>query len=470
MDTRLNFSQQMQQRMSMSPQMIQSIQIMSLPVEDLRERIFEEVEKNPALEILGDGKFINRGPVDNTRVSTRVGSSVESDDFQAFIENTQGYQESLQDHLLAQIRVIPLTEDELRIGERIIQNLDDKGFNASDPENILDATDSLGTMQKVLQIVRNLDPVGTACNNVEESLLVQAQSYSNCPPLVTEILKNHFPLMGKKRPALIQKALEERGVSCTLKRVEEAMDFIKTLDPYPARWFSKGKNSYVEPEIFIRRASEEETEETGNKFIVDFADDIIPQVGLSNIYTQLLENKRLEGDEKKFLQDSIKEGKWFLSAIEMRKTNIVKIVQYIVAFQELFFDKGPGYLKPLRLKDIADVLEIHEATVSRIVNSKYLQCEWGLFNLKYFFTNAVSTTLIKSSEDNENKVPMVASKESVKHVLQEIIQEHEKDPGGKKLSDEKLSKLLAERGVSVARRTVAKYRSELQIESSFDRT
>ncbi len=469
MDTRLTYSQQMQQRMSMSPQMIQSIQIMSLPVEDLRERIFEEVEKNPALEVLSDGKFSNRGPVDTTRVSSRVGSSVESDDFQAFIENTQDYQESLQDHLLSQLRVIPLTEDELRIGERIIQNLDDKGFNASDPENILDATDSLGTMQKMLQIVRNLDPVGTACKNVEESLLFQAQSYSTCPSIVPEILQNHFALMGKKRPALIQKALEDSGVSCSLEVVEEAMDFIKSLEPYPARWFSNGKNSYVEPEIFIRRASPEEIEEVGTKFIVEFADDIIPQVGLSTIYTQLLENKTLVGDEKKFLQDSVKEGKWFLSAIEMRKTNIIKIAQYIIAFQELFFEKGPGYLKPLRLKDVADVLEIHEATVSRIVNSKYLQCEWGLYNLKYFFTNAVSTTVIKSSENKDNKIPVVASKESVKHVLQEIIQEHEKDPSGKKLSDEKLSKLLAERGVSVARRTVAKYRSELQIESSFDR-
>ena len=475
---RFNLNQQFRQNMRLSAKMIQSINLIAMPIEELREHIYEEAEKNPALEILRDSH--REAPF--VRTSARSGSAAESDAWQAFLESTGAAEESLQEHLLAQLALLPLSEDERRVGEHIIQNLDDRGHNSVPPENLLSAADPLSLLAKMLKIVRSLDPPGTACTDVRESLAVQAEQKKDAPPLALLILKLHFDVLEKKRSALICKALNARNVACTPGEVEGALEFIKTLDPFPARRFmpAGGGIQFAVPEIYIRRATEEEREEQGSAFIIEFTNDGLPQIAVSPVYEKLaLQNT--DSRSKRFAAAAVREANGFMHMLELRTKSIYAAIAAIVAHQYDFFDKGPGNVRALRMKDIAEEIGVHETTVSRIANGKYIQCEWGIYEIKYFFSSAVTHTHVKntlpfSAQHKQGaaglppEMPAVPdSKEAVKHRLREIIETHEKN-GGKKLSDAKLAGILAGEGISVARRTVAKYRSELNIHSSFDRS
>lgn len=466
-DIRFNYTQNMQQQLRMSPQMIQSIALMSLPTEELCERIYEEVEKNPALEIVKDAQLEHL----SVHVSSRNANSSASDDWQAFLESAPAHAESLQEHLLFQLALLTLTDDERRIGERIIQNLDSHGFNGTDPENLLTIDDPLSLMAKMIGIVRRFDPQGTACANFQESLRVQAEFSQNAPPLAIIILRSHFAILEKKRSPLICKTLQELGVECSIDEMEQALNFIRSLEPWPARQFDSVDSNvqYVVPEILVRRIAPEDeyntsqTEDEHNRgFVIEFLRGNLPQIELSPVYTQIVEEKKGDATTRKFALEAVQDAKWFVNAVLYRTKSIYRAVQAIVIKQHAFFDKGQGNLVPLRLKDIAEEIGVHEATVSRIANGKYLQCDWGIFEIKYFFTNAVQSARNFSAPINAD------SKESVKHQLRLLIEENKKSDA-KKLSDAKLSTLLADKGITVARRTIAKYRSELNIESSFDR-
>jgi len=188
-------------------------------------------------------------------------------------------------------------------------------------------------------------------------------------------------------------------------------------------------------------------------------DEEVPVLGINDFYTQLLrENKARDQKEvRSFVRDHVKDAQWFIRSIAQRNQTLLRISKAIVEFQRDFFRRGPKYLKPLTLKDIAQAVDVHETTVSRIANSKYIQTEWGIFELKYFFTNSISGAGSTGSQ---------FSKEGVKHRIREIIEEHS---SSKRLSDQKIADILAERGIKIARRTVAKYRQELDILSSYDR-
>lgn len=465
-DFKLNYSQKMQQQFRLSPQMIQSISLMALPVEELSARIYEEAEKNPAIEILKDAHI---EPM-SVHLSSRYRNSSASDEWQAFLESAPSHEESLQEHLLSQLALLTLTNDERRIGERIIQNLDSNGFNNTDPKNLLTMDDPLFLITKMLDIVRKLDPLGTACADVQESLLVQAKLFETAPVLAISILASHFIILEKKRSPLICKALKENGMVSTVDEVEEALTFIRSLEPWPARHFDSVNSTiqYVVPEVLVRRRLPDEDDQKNQikhhgGFVIEFLRGNLPQIELSPMYTQIASKKNIDGNTRKFTQEAVQDAKWFIKALLHRTETIYRAVQAIVIKQHIFFDKGHGSLVPLRLKDIAEEIGVHEATISRVSNGKYIQCDWGIFEIKYFFTNAVQSS--KNLATNTSR----DSKEAVKHQLRTIIEESETSDG-KKLSDSKLVALLAKRGIILARRTVTKYRSELNIESSFDRT
>ena len=469
-DLRLDYTQNMQQQMRLSPQMIQSISLMAMNAEELSECIREEAEKNPAVEITREAEW----EPSSVRVSSRSGNAAESDEWQAFLENVPAASESLQEHLLSQLSLLKLDDDEMRIGSRIIQNLDSRGYNSSEPENLLNADDPLSLLTEMLGIVRRLDPKGCACSGLQESLFVQAELAGNAPPLALTILKSHFGILEKKRGALICKALQSSGIPCTEQETEQALAFIRTLEPFPGRQFESASHGvhFAVPEVLVRRASEEEKEETGGDFIIEFINGSIPQVGISPLYEHLSGEKNADASSRAFAEKSVQQAKWFINTLKMREKTVYAAVCAIVERQKLFFYKGPGHLRPLRMKDIAEEIGVHETTVSRIANGKYLQCEWGLFEFKYFFTNAVSQKDAAPAQDERKSgagQSNPGSKESVKHLLKIIIDKNEQK-GIKKLSDAKLAELLEAEGVHIARRTVAKYRAELNIESSFDRS
>ncbi|WP_455160263.1 RNA polymerase factor sigma-54 [Treponema lecithinolyticum] len=482
-ELRLNYNQSFQQQMRLSPQMVQSINLLSLPLEDLHERLYEEAEKNPALEIINDG--IWEPP--SIRVSAKSGSAAESDAHQAFLESTPAAQESLQEHLLSQLALLPLSDDERQLGERIIQNLNDRGYNASDPASLLGKQDSTQSLKKMLGIVRRLDPVGTACADLQESLAVQAEQHTDAPFLALDILKHHFTVLEKKRAIRIRKALAEQGVQCTLEQTEQALEFIRSLNPFPASRFDKAGSEngirFAVPEVSVRKATDEEREETGNTFIIEFLKENIPHIGISPLYESIAQNKT-DKSSQHFALEALRDARQFIHALNMRTKTLTAAVYQIVLHQSVFFEKGPGNLIPLKMKDIAEKIGVHETTVSRLANGKYIQCEWGIFEIKYFFTNAATanrstaasntvplTSPVRSSISDSipaSTEPVAGSKEAVKYMLQKIITNAEKE-NSKKLSDAQLVTLLEKQGVHIARRTVAKYRNELHIESSFDR-
>lgn len=504
MEQNLSFTQQLSQQQKLSQQTIQAINLLSVPTLELSEKIYEEVERNPALEIVKDAS------VENTRIELNsskknyedVSNSSDSDVYQSFLESSPSREETLQENLLLQLSVSSLTDEEKSIAEKIIYSLDERGYFTVSLENLFveNSVDKLvdnsvnnsvenfspllisdfsvdKKLLEVLNKIQKFDPVGVICKNLQESLELQAKSklflsennYENedyidldseTKNLILEILHSHFELLKKPRANLIQKKLNEKGIDCTLSQVETSLEFIRSLDPYPAREFSTENPIFIRPDVFIRRFSEEELKEENDAnlekypFVVELKKSNLPTVKISQDFLDF------EGDNPQ-IKKAVNDAKNFLNAIHQRNLTLLKTSIEIVKYQIEFFEKGPLYLKPLRLKDIAEKIDVHETTVSRISNGKYIQCEWGLFEVKYFFSNAVSV----SENTDKSNLEKEHSKESVKQVLLSILKTEE----GKNLSDQKLSDKLAEKGINIARRTVAKYRKELNFDSSYDR-
>lgn len=453
MSTAMNLSQQQR----LSAQMLQTINILSLPVEELRDKIYEEVEKNPALEITHDSYYIPAGS---------------SQDFQNFFENIPTSNETLQEHLLVQLAEQNLLEPKKSICKGIVQSLNEKGF-FSIPKDALKKTlieqkilpktlDTQQVFDECIKIVQSFEPLGICATDIFESLQIQAKAFNDVPPLVFELLQNQ-ELLSTPRASLIQKKLAEQthtNMVVTTDDVSKALDFIRSLDPYPARQFdTENKTIFVSPDVIVTEATPEQIEDGSDPFIVELTQDSLPSIGLSNDFSKL---KTFSKEASKFVSTNTKAANFFMTALEQRKATMYKVSCIIVKKQADFFKKGVGNLKPLTMKTVADEAEVHEATVSRISNGKYLRCKWGLFELRSFFTNSISAPNTVGSQED-------ISKESVKYKIKAILDEAEKQNPNKKLSDEKVSQKLKEMGINIARRTVAKYRSELSIKSSFDR-
>lgn len=487
-------NQQLSQQQRLSQQMVQAISLLSISTNELAEVIYNEVEKNPALEI------IKNSSVENTGIRLKVSNSdakiksSDSDVYQSFLESSPSQSETLREHLLQQLNISPLTEEEQSIAEKIIFSLDERGYFVVPLEELFSErlveksvenfsplliTDS-PVDKKVLDVlhkIQKFDPIGVICKNLQESLELQARSklflsenkFENedyidldekTKDLILEILHSHFELLEKPRANYVQKKLQESGVSCSLEDVEKAIDFIRSLEPFPARQFSIEKPVFISPDVCVRRLSEDELLEEINEetkkypFVVELIKTNLPTVKISKDFIDYQNNNPQ-------IKKAVNDAKNFLNAIHQRNLTLLKTSIEIVKYQIEFFEKGPLYLKPLRLKDIAEKIDVHETTVSRISNGKYIQCEWGLFEVKYFFSNAVSV----SENTDKSNLEKEHSKESVKQVLLSILKTEE----GKNLSDQKLSDKLAEKGINIARRTVAKYRKELNFDSSYDR-
>jgi RNA polymerase sigma-54 factor len=460
-----------QQRLALSPQLVQSIKLMAMPFADLRDRILEEVEKNPALEIISD-PFESAGtrppPVAGVRVSSAVpsGGDDESDAHQDFIEAVPRRPDTLQGHLLAQLGEIPLPDDVRALAELVVQNLDRDGFHVVPPSE-LPGGDRPDVLSRALEAVRRLDPAGCATSGFQESLACQARLLYRAgddgrtirDPLldrIVDILENHFDFLAKGRPDALVKAFRahcaatgstESTDSIDLDEAEGIFSIIRSLDPFPGRAFDAAPESWVAPDVSVMRVDGDDGDagDAGGGFSVVINDEEIPVVGVSPFFMELGAGDTSARD---FAREAVKEAQWFIHTIERRNLTILKLVRALVVAQRDFFLHGPHRLAPLRMKDIAAEIGMHEATVSRAANGKYLQCEWGVFELKYFFSNEVSSS----------------SKQGVKELIREIVER-----STVALSDQKISDELASRGIKVARRTVAKYRGELTIGSSFDR-
>jgi RNA polymerase sigma-54 factor len=443
-----------EQRLKMNPQLYQSIRLMALPVVDLRETIQAELERNPALEVIEDKTTISLDSAlkeskeeddyfEATSDSgfTRRGTDEDADEQQKFIEGALSRPETLQEHLLWQLRLQPVDDDIRRIGELLIQNLDADGFH-KEPVDVLLKDEDPAKVAAALDLVRRLDPQGTCTADYKESLLVQAQLMPDAPDGILEALA-HLELLERGKIAEVAKKIKRSE-----EDVQEILERIKELSPFPGRQFDSSEVRYVTPDVQVVRKNDE--------FVIILNDEEIPVLGINPFFMKLSDGKDGEKPVRDFVRENIKEARWFIRSINQRNHTLLKVMRAVVEFQRAFFAKGPKYLAPLTLKDIAQEIGVHETTVSRIANGKYVQTEWGIFEIRYFFTNSISGAGSSGSR---------YSKEAVKEMIREIIQSEEGS-----LSDQDIADLLARRGIPLARRTVAKYRKELDLGSSYTRS
>ncbi|MCL1813820.1 MAG: RNA polymerase factor sigma-54 [Treponema sp.] len=449
------------QQLRMNTQLYQSIKLMELPILDLREKIDEEIERNPALEVLEEPAVVTRDAVADAYAKAVVaaGSDVyqkeedawfetssdagfirhgmDEDEHQNFLEGVISRPETLQEHLLWQLALETGENDIRRIGELLIRNLDDDGFHKEAPELLL-KNENPSDAGKALALVRSLEPPGTCTSGYRESLLVQARLLPDFSP-VMEAALDHLKDLEKGNFAETAQIL-----GCTKEELEACYNRIKEeLSPFPGRQFTHGETRYAVPDVEVRRKKD--------KLSVILNNEEIPIVGINPFFLKITK-KKIDGREvRDFVRENIREARWFIHCINQRNHTLLRVTRAIVEFQRPFFLRGPKFLVPLTLRDIAGELGVHETTISRTANSKYVQTEWGLFELRHFFTNSVS----RGSD---------FSKEGVKEILKEIITGEEK-----RLSDKDLTDMLAQRGIALARRTVAKYRKELDLGSSYTR-
>jgi RNA polymerase sigma-54 factor len=445
-----------EQRQKLSPQMIQSIKLMALPIQELKEQIQEELESNPALEVLEDKSTLSLESMPETddtasdnddlfENSSDPGfashSRSDDDSKRMFLEGAISRPETLQEHLLWQLRLQQLEQDEREIGEALIQNLDDDGFHKEDPYSILVGPDR-GTIDKMLGLVRSFEPAGTCCRDFRESLLVQAALDPTVPAAALGILRDHVELLEKGRHSEIQKRLK-----LSEEELKVALAFIKGLSPFPGRAYSTEEPRYVTPDLLVKLKE--------GDFVIVLNDEEIPVLGIDPFFDHLAEDKSGDRATASYVKDNIRRARFFIRSIHQRNQTLLKVARAVVECQRAFFVRGPKHLAPLTLRDVAKEIGVHETTVSRIAHSKHVQTDWGIFEMRYFFSNSISGAGSSGSS---------YSKEGVKQVIKEIINTEEAT-----LSDRDIVESLARRGIALARRTVAKYRQELDLDSSFGR-
>jgi RNA polymerase sigma-54 factor len=454
-----------EQRLKMSPQLYQAIKLLTLPLVDLRLKIQEEIEKNPALEIVEDHSTVSSdedsftkqkddySKADDYNIFEETSDSgyskyqgdEEDDSNRKFIEGAIARPESLQDHLLWQLRLQPIPSSLFRIGEILISNLDGNGFHIQPPENCIKLQE-LPFLEKVIPLIQKLDPVGCCTKDFKESLVVQIHNHPHPVPLAEDVVERYFDLLEKGKYKEIANKLKIKE-----NNIQEIVEFLNELNPLPGKNYATVPPDYVVPDIMVKLKD--------GDFVIILNDEEIPVLGINPFFTDIAVDKKHK-DEKnlnEFVSSSIKNARWFIKSIKRRNETLLKVCKAIIEFQRDFFRKGPKYLVPLTLKDIAEQVNVHEGTVSRITNGKYIQTEWGIFELKYFFSNSISGSGSRGSR---------ISKQSVKEQIREIVETEGK---ASHLSDKRIAELLLEKGIKIERRTVTKYRNELNIMSSYQR-
>ncbi|MBN2423842.1 MAG: RNA polymerase factor sigma-54, partial [Calditrichaceae bacterium] len=346
----------------------------------------------------------------------------------------------LPEHLLDQMHILPLSKTEQAIGEYLIWNIRDDGY--LDQQLILENVavlyhTTVETVEKVLKKIQMLDPTGVGSRNLRECLMVQLEEAGKTNSLSYKILNEYFDDFKNKRYDRLISALET-----TPEKMQEAVDEILRLNPKPGEGIFDTRSNYIVPDFTV--------EKVDDKFVVSLNDWNIPPLRISNTYKKMLmDRKNTDTETRQYIRKKVESARWFISSIYQRKFTMLKVMEAIIEKQKDFFNKGPEYIKPLIMREIAEMIEMDISTVSRVVNGKYVQMDYGVYELKYFFNERI-----------ENEEGEEISTRKIKNEIAEMIKkEDSKEP----LSDEKISQILKEKGFPIARRTVAKYREQLDI-------
>lgn len=473
----LSLSQRLAQTQKLSPQQIQYQKLLQLNTLALEQRIKTELEMNPVLEeelemsLDQDDKekdtdseveiedeysdkdneefaledYMNDDDFDHERINR----SPDEDQYQPLAPQ----RETLSEHLTEQLRLLNLDEDLYILGEEIIGNLDEDGYLKRELPEILNELEMFEhikiepqTAEDLLKRIQKFDPIGIASRSLKECLIVQLKESKSDPYnkyLAIKMLEDHYDEFTKRRFDLIKQRM-----NMTDESLKDTIELIQTMNPKPGEGnISSMEMNQVTPDFIVEKIDE--------NWVITLNDKSMPSVTISKQYLEMFNsNKRSKRNNReketyKFLREKFESAKWFIACIQQRRETLMKIMRAILERQYMFFEKGPKFLKPMIYKDIAEEIQMDISTISRVVNGKYVQSPMGIHELKYFFSEGLSTD---SGEEVSNK--------HIRERLREIIEhENKKSP----YSDDKLADLLNAEGIHIARRTVAKYREQLKL-------
>ncbi len=468
------------QQLIMTPQLQQAIKLLQLSRQELVDAINQEMEENPLLEeasadegmddtanvdfekdILSEERE-NIKPVEHTEeINVEKGTGTEEFDWANYLEDygpvgvtyggadseetswenilTEG--QSLAKHLTWQMMLSSFSEDEERVGHQIIGNLDPNGYLSATAQEIA-ALENVSEefVEAVLKKVQDFDPPGIAARNLQECMLIQAKLLGAENKIIEVIIKEYLKDLELKNYAHIAHKLK-----VPLKEVEAAVLCISKMNPRPGSIYSEEKTQPVVPDVYVVK--------TGDDYKLILNDDGLPRLRISNFYREIMAGLSGHGQQdsengKKYIKDKVQSATWLIKSIQQRQNTIYKVAESIVKFQKDFLDRGIDYLKPLVLRDVASDIEMHESTISRVVNNKYMHTPQGIFEMKYFFGSSIKRT----------SAGTVAAK-SVQEEIRQIISSEKRKP----YSDCEIVNILQAKGIDIARRTVAKYREMMGI-------
>ena len=438
------------QKLSMTPELIQAIQILQFNNQELVDYVQNELLENPVLEAEKEydtqevviREKIREADYEEESFKQWEYSPDEDDDYT--YEQYVSEEDTLTDYLFMQLQFSNLKGKHAAIGKYIIEAVDDNGYLTASVEEIAQAVDAeIEDVEDTLNFIQTFDPAGIAARNLRECLIIQLASKGLLTDEIEYIIENMLEDLADNKIAHIAKTLNMKN-----QEVQQIADLIKTLEPKPGRLFSSGETTrYVIPDIFVEKINDE--------FVVTNNDTSVPKLMVSSYYNKLSAEADKDEELNKYLNDRFNAAVWLIKSIEQRKQTIYNVASAVVKYQQDFFDKGEKYLKTLTLKQIAEEVGVHESTVSRSINGKYMQSPRGVFELKYFFSSGVS------GGDGAG-----VSSNSVKSIIKEII--NGEDPR-KPYSDQDMVEILKEKGIDISRRTVAKYREGMNILSSSKR-
>ena len=470
------------QQLVMTPQLQQAIKLLQLSRMELLDVVRAELEENPVLEegqespeeqaelgelereiegeastatgneelheVAGDRESF--GDIDwhtyleSYSLGGTTADNFEDDDERPSYENLLTRKPSLQDHLLWQLKLSALEGRDRQIADEIIGNLDEDGYLRASLEEIAAQTHSTSErVEQVLRAVQDFDPPGIAARTLPECLLRQVEQFGMQGTLVETLLLRHIDDLENRRYPQIARALQ-----ISVEEVLAAAKLISGLDPRPGSQYGQDDVHYIIPDIFVYKI--------GDDYVVVLNDEGLPNLRINSFYRSALSGAvAVDAKAGEYIQEKLRGALWLIKSIHQRQRTIYKVTKSIVKFQRDFFDRGVEFLKPLVLRDVAEDIEMHESTVSRVTTNKYVQTPQGLFELKYFFNSGINTTEGDS----------IAS-ESVKSKIRDIIAE---ENARKPHSDQKIVELLRRQGIDIARRTVTKYREMLNLGSSTQR-
>lgn len=462
----LSQTQQQRLQMVLAPQLRQSLNLLQVPMLELRSLIREEMERNPVLE---------EKPLPSTPVSTEEPSGSSDAEMDAALkeefeilsrldEEWREYfhqdraahvytsddeerrrhffdsltlPESLQEHLRNQLAVSDLSPEDRRLAEMLIGSINDDGYLVTPLEELAQTTGSrVEDLERILQAIQEFDPIGVGARDLRECLRIQLRRLGKENSLAERIVDAHLEDLAAHRYEQIA-----RATGASLEAVREAARLIATLEPKPGRQFAPEATHYVLPEIFVHKV--------GDEYVVTVDREHLPRLYISPAYRKLMEREDTPEEVRRYIREKVRAGLFLIRSLHQRQQTIHRIASEIVKIQKDFFDHGISHLKPLTMAAVARTLGLHETTVSRAIANKYMQTPRGLFEMKYFFTPGYKT---RDGQEVSNK--------TIKDLIAQLIAQEDPDHP---LSDHDIVERLKEKGFEVARRTVAKYRQELHI-------